>query len=142
MGISVINPALRHIRRKRQPLNRLMDERRISQRVDKLLPIKISDLEYDVHTETKNISASGAYFPVTKPIEIMTKLNVVLLLPLNKNKTKVIKKINCSGIVVRNDEFFDPENAKFPHRVAIYFSDLKDSDKKTLQSYVNTVIKD
>jgi hypothetical protein len=117
-----------------------MDERRKSPRIDKTLPLKLCHSEYDILTETKNISSSGVYFHCTRPLDLMTKLNVVLLIPLKKAKTKVIKRINCCGIVVRRDQG-PGENTKFPYRVAMYFSDLKEPDKKILASYVNTVLK-
>ncbi len=117
-----------------------MDERRKSPRIDKALPLKLCHSEYDILTETKNISSSGAYFHSTKSLDLMTKLNVVLLIPFKKARAKIIKRINCCGIVVRRDQA-PYDNSKFPYRVAIYFSDLKDQDKKTLSYYVNTVLK-
>lgn len=115
-----------------------MQERRKSPRVNKTLPLKLSDNESDVLTETKNISASGAYCTINKPLEIMTKLNVIILVPLKKNKNKIIRKINCSGVVVRN--VYTDDNSKYPYKVAIYFNDLKSQDKRILQSYINSFI--
>ena len=114
-----------------------MKERRNSPRLKKNLPIKLSDSEFDVLTETKNISASGAYCPVSKPLAVMTKLNVVLLIPLKKNRGKVIRKINCGGVVVRQEHVKD--NGKYAYRVGIYFSDLKENDRKTLSSYIDSL---
>ena len=113
-----------------------MKERRKSLRLDKNLSIKLSDTEFDVLTETKNISASGAYCPVSKPLALMTKLNVVLLVPLKTSRTKIIKKINCCGVVVRQEQVQD--NGKYAYRVGIYFSDLKENDRKALSSYINS----
>jgi c-di-GMP-binding flagellar brake protein YcgR len=96
----------------------------------------LSDNEFDILTETRNISASGAYCPVNKPLIPMTKLNVVLLIPLKKSRGKVIKKINCSGVVVRQEHIKD--NGKYAYRVGIYFSDLKENDRKTLCSYITS----
>jgi len=117
-----------------------MKERRNAPRVNKALPLKLCHSDYDILTETKNISASGAYFPSTKPLDLMTKLNVVLLIPLRKSRAKIIRKINCCGVVVRQERTGD-NNGKFAYRVAMYFSDLKDQDKKILHSYVNAVLK-
>ena len=118
----------------------MMNERRKAPRVNKALPLKLCHADYDILTETRNISASGAYFPSSKPLELMAKLNVVLLIPLKKSRSKVIKKINCCGVVVRHERTSEG-NGKFPYRVAMYFSDLKDQDKKTLCAYVNSVLK-
>lgn len=116
-----------------------MNERRKSPRVDKILPIKLSGSEFDVLTETNNISVSGAYFSLGNPLELMTKLNVVLLIPIKKNKAKIIKKINCTGVIVRCE--ITDIDAKRPYRAAIYFNALRDHDKKVLHSYINSLLK-
>ena len=118
---------------------KLMDERRKCPRVDKILPIKLSVSEFDILTETNNISASGAYFSLEKPLELMTKLNVVLLIPIKKNKTKVIEKINCTGVIVRC-EIADVD-AKRPYRAAMYFNGLKERDKKILHLHIRSLLK-
>ena len=116
-----------------------MEERRISPRIHKTIPLKLSDSSFDILTETMNISTSGAYCSVTKSLEIMTKLNLVLLVPVQKNRSRVIKKIACGGVVVRIEHAYDSE--KYPYRVGICFNDLKEKDKKTLSSYVNSHLK-
>jgi len=117
-----------------------MKEKRQHPRIAKILPIKLSDSdkEFDVLTETKNVSESGAYCWVNRPLELMTKLNVVILLPLRKNKKKVIGKINCCGVVVRLEHIDD--TSQHPYRVAIFFSEIKDSDKKLLLSYIKPFV--
>ena len=116
-----------------------MKEKRQCPRVDKILPIKLSVSEFDVLTETNNISSSGAYFTVGKPLELMAKLNVVLLIPIKKNKTKTIEKISCTGVIVRCE--INEENTKHPYRVAMYFSDLTDHSRKILRSYISPFLK-
>ena len=116
-----------------------MKEKRKAPRVKKALPLKLSDSGFDILTETTNISSSGAYCSVSKPLELMTKLNLVLLVPVGKNRSRTIEKINCSGVVVRREEVTD--NGKYPYRIAICFSDLTERDKKKLHSYVITHLK-
>jgi len=116
-----------------------MKEKRQCPRVEKLLPIKLSISDFDVLTETTNISASGAYFPVSRPLELMTKLNVILLIPIKKNKNKSIEKVNCTGIIVRCE--IAEDNIKHPYRAAMYFSDLSDRDRRMLRSYINPILK-
>ncbi|MBD3264664.1 MAG: hypothetical protein GF375_06150 [Candidatus Omnitrophica bacterium] len=115
-----------------------MKERRKYTRLKKVLPIKLSDEDFDILTETTNISAQGAYCPVNRPLEIMTRVGLVILLTLpKKNGTKKeVKTINCNGIVVRN-EFLD-ENEKYPYRIAIYFNDITSHDRKLLDTYVKS----
>ena len=116
-----------------------MKEKRQCPRVEKILPIKLSVSDFDVLTETTNVSTSGAYFPVGKPLELMSKLNVVLLIPLKKNRSKTIKKISCTGVVVRCE--IAEETAKYPYQAAMYFSDLSDHDRKILRVFVNPFLK-
>ncbi len=116
-----------------------MNERRKEPRVDKIVSVKLSDLEFDILTETKNISASGAYCPISKPLPAMTKLRLVLLLPVKKIRSTQIKKINCEGIVVRLDNTSD--NAKYPYRAGIFFSTISEPDKKLLRSYIQSSLK-
>lgn len=115
-------------------------ERRGAPRVNKALPLKLCHDDYDILTETKNISASGAYFTSSQPLDLMTKLSVVLLIPFKKSKAKIIQRINCCGVVVRQ-ELAKENDSRFPYRIAMYFSDLKDQDKKILNSYVNAILK-
>jgi len=116
-----------------------MNERRKCPRVEKILPIKLSVSEFDILTETNNISASGTYFSLEKPLELMTKLNVVLLIPIIKNKTKIIEKISCTGIIVRC-EIADIDT-KRSYRAAMHFNNLKERDKKILLLYIRSLLK-
>lgn len=116
-----------------------MKEKRQCPRVEKILPIKLSVSDFDVLTETTNISASGTYFPVGKPLELMAKLNAVLLIPITKNRNRTIKKISCTGVIVRCE--IAEESAKYPYRAAMYFSDLCDRDRKILRTFVNPFLK-
>lgn len=116
-----------------------MMERRKYPRIERTLSIKLSDREFDILTETKNISANGAYCSVNKPLDLMTKLNVILLIPIKKSNNRTIKKIACCGVVVRCE--YVTENGKYPYRIAIFFNDLKDSERKALRSYIDTVLK-
>ncbi len=113
-------------------------ERRQHPRVNFNLPIKISDTSRDLVTETKNVSASGAYCVVNKDIGLMTKLEIIILIPLKKNNKKNLKKITCGGVVVRRD--YIKNNGSSKYNIAIYFNDIKDTDRKLLTSYVNSVL--
>ena len=69
-------------------------ERRKFPRIQFNLPIKISEDECDLVTETKNISGNGAYCTVNGNIELMTKLKVILLVPVKKGGgDRILKKI-------------------------------------------------
>jgi hypothetical protein len=118
-----------------------MEERRRYPRLTKNLPIKLYDSEFDIVTETKNISGNGAYCAVDRPIPVMTKLNIVLLIPFRskRNKEKIVKKINCEGVVVRGEYIKD--NGRHSYYVGIYFNDIKEKDRKILLSYIDSFLK-
>ncbi|MCF7887353.1 MAG: PilZ domain-containing protein [Candidatus Omnitrophica bacterium] len=116
-----------------------MNERRKYPRLEKNLPIKLKqtpDKDFDIATETTNISASGAYCAITKSIKPMTKLKLILLIPIHKSKVKKIRKINCQGVVVRKEK--NESNKKFPYRIGIFFNKIDNQDRKFLRSYINS----
>ena len=111
-----------------------MVERRQYPRVQKSLPLKLSDAEFDVLTETKNISGNGVYCAIDKSLPVMTKLAIVLLVPVKKNRQKGIRKITCQGVVVRKE--YVKDDGKHSYHVGIYFNDIKEKDRKVLLSYI------
>lgn len=111
-------------------------ERRQDPRVDNNIPLKISSDEFDIVTESKNLSSSGAYCFVDQQLEPMTKLKIQLLLPLKKKAKTVVKKISCHGVVVRSQTL--PGNKSFS--VAIYFNDIQEKDKKVIVEYIKAFL--
>jgi len=114
-----------------------MQERRKYQRIEGTLPLKLSDPEFDVVTETKNISGSGVYCSVNTPLEPMTKVKIVILLPLKAKGRKSVKKITCGGVVVRKE--YVKNNGKHLYYVGIYFNDIKEADRKQLVAYIDSL---
>jgi c-di-GMP-binding flagellar brake protein YcgR len=146
-AISAINPASKNTSKNRRRNNRSplkkslnMTERRKYPRIAKSLPLKISDDgQFDIVTETKNISANGVYCCVSKPIKNLTKLSIILLIPFQKNKKESIRKVKCEGIVVREDEAENiKDNGKHPYRIGIFFNNIKERDKKSLATYIDS----
>ncbi|RKY33055.1 MAG: hypothetical protein DRP68_03085 [Candidatus Omnitrophota bacterium] len=117
----------------------MLKERRRYPRFTFALPIKISNQEFDVVTETKNISGNGAYCSVDKEIPIMTKLKIVILVPLIKRGKKFLKKINCKGVVVRSQPIRN--NGKNFYNIGIFFCEIKEIHRKVLFSYINSALK-
>ncbi|MFH1771222.1 MAG: PilZ domain-containing protein [Candidatus Omnitrophota bacterium] len=113
-------------------------ERRKYSRIQEKLAAKISNQNFDVVTETKNISANGAYCLIDVPIEPMSKLQVTLLIPAKtKNKkNRSIKKVCLNAVAVRTDKVKD--NGKHHYYLAIYFNEISDRDRKVLLSYINS----
>jgi PilZ domain-containing protein len=117
----------------------MVSERRKFQRIHFNLPIKLSNVSFDAVTETKNVSGSGAYCAVSEDIELMTKLGIILLVPVVRGGKKNLKKVNCTGIVVRKEKI--KEESKSLFNIGIFFSDLKKTDRKILVTYLDSLHK-
>ncbi len=115
-----------------------VEERRQAPRVDNNIPLKISSGDFDIVTESKNLSASGAYCLVDKQLSPMTKLNIQLLIPLKGKGKTIVKKVCCEGVVVRSQIHSNQES----YQVAIYFSDIKEKDKKCITQYIDNLLKE
>lgn len=114
-----------------------ISERRRYPRITKELPLKIKTDNYDLVTQTKNISCIGAYCFVNKYIPPMTKISVVIVLSLkSKSKAKTTtKKVQCKGVVVRTEE-----NPPQGYNIAIYFNEISQREKNKVAKYVNQQI--
>jgi len=115
----------------------MLRERRKYPRFSLNLPIKICDESFDIVTETKNISGNGAYCTINEDISPMTKLKIVLLVPVIKKDKKILKKINCKGVVVRRERV--RENGKRLYNIGIFFSEITEKDRKILTNYLNSI---
>lgn len=112
------------------------EERREHPRLEGNIPVKICSNEFDIVTETKNLSRSGAYCRVNKYIEPMTKLNLHLLLPFKRNNKIITKKVSCKGVIVRTESF--PGNDGFS--IAIYFNDIQNKDADCIAEYISSTL--
>ncbi|MEW6170075.1 MAG: PilZ domain-containing protein [Candidatus Omnitrophota bacterium] len=119
-------------------------ERRIHKRIKKNIPLKIKSLDFDSVSETKNLSSSGLYCRIDKYIAPLTKVNMILLIPTSKQSLTAkeqCKKIECEGTVVRTELINDPAEGDF-YNVAIFFSQIKKSDKSCIEKYVKKHLKE
>jgi hypothetical protein len=108
-------------------------ERRRYPRVKKNLPLKLRVGDFDVVTETENLSCIGTYCKVDRYVEPMTKLKILLLLPIRSRRSVVNKKVECEGIVVRSEPITDEGHR---YNIAIFFSDIKTKDRERISDYV------
>ena len=111
-------------------------ERRKHLRLDNNIPLKICSDDFDVVTETKNLSCSGAYCRINKYLQPMTKLKLHLLLPIKKNNKITTKKISCQGVIVRSESI--PGDQYF--NIAIYFNEIQQRDVNSINDYINSVL--
>jgi len=110
-------------------------DRRKHPRLEGNIPLKISSADFDIVTETSNVSCAGAYCRVNKQLEPMTKLKIHLLLPFkSRNNKTVTKKVSCQGIIVRTEEV--PQSSYY--NVAIYFNDISPKDLGALSEYIGS----
>jgi c-di-GMP-binding flagellar brake protein YcgR len=114
----------------------MIQERRKYQRARTQLPIKVADKTFDIITETADISSSGIYCRVTRLLPLMSKIDVVLLVPA-KNNGKQTKKIHCKGVVVRSEPVILKDVDRAHYNIAIFFTELSRKDQKTIEEYIN-----
>ena len=114
-------------------------ERRRHPRLEHTVPVKISGGDFDIVTETRDISCSGASCRVSKYLAPMTKLKVHLLLPLpagqaglNSGAKSTTRHIDCEAVVVRAESA--PDHGYF--YTAIFFSDIKPRDVESIARFV------
>lgn len=118
-------------------MKNLKTERRKHPRRETTLPLKISKRGLEVVTETRNVSCSGVYCRVDKPLSIMSKIGITLLLPIQNRRNRVsTEKIRCNGVVVRSEPAIVKEADTAYQNVAIFFSDLSKKNKEKITQYV------
>lgn len=110
----------------------LPSDRRQHPRFKGSIPLKISSGDFDIVTETKNLSRNGAYCQVDKYIEPMTKLKIHLLLPFKREDKVVTKKVTCQGIVVRTEA----NPGQTGYNVAIYFNEIQDRGADCISEFI------
>ncbi|MCR4337475.1 MAG: PilZ domain-containing protein [Candidatus Omnitrophica bacterium] len=111
-------------------------ERRRSPRVQGSVPLKVGGEDFDLVSETKNLSSSGVYCRVNRVIDLMSKIRVQFLLPFKQKGKVTTKKLSCDGVVVRVEQ--DGKQQAF--NVAIYFTDISKKDKILLEEYIQSAI--
>ena len=117
----------------------MIEERRKHYRKKSQLPLKIADKTFDVITETVDVSSSGIYCRVTRLLPLMSKIEVVLLVPpKNGSKSKQAKKIRCKGVVVRTEPIILKDADKAHYNTAIFFTDISAKNQKALEAYVES----
>lgn len=112
-----------------------MNEKRKTPRIDEKLPIKIMEGDCGIVVETKNISASGAYLITDRPMPLMSKVIVTLLIPESGSKNN---NVQCGGTVVRTAP--TTINDKTLYETAIFFDDITEKSKNIISRHVKSLI--
>lgn len=107
-------------------------EKRRHPRINKNLPIKIKNGDFDIVTETKNISCIGAYCQVDRYVSPFTKIKAKISIPakIKNNSTYV----NCKGVVVRVEK--SDNTLETQYNIAIYFNEISKADMSKIDRFV------
>ena len=110
-------------------------EKRSTPRVEEKLPLRVTEGDRQAVVETKNISASGVYFTTEKPMPLMSKVIITLLLPTRAGKNT---KVECNGTIVRVVPM--DAQSKTIYETAIFFDDITEKSKNVISRYVKKII--
>jgi len=110
-------------------------EHRKHPRINERLQFKLKTNHFHIVTETINLSCIGAYCQVNKYIPLMTGLEIALALP-HVDEECEIDYVECNGLVVRVEKVSFDVNTRNAYNIAIYFSEIEDSEKQMIESFV------
>jgi hypothetical protein len=82
--------------------------------------------------ESLNVSANGVYFASRAYIPLLTRLRVTLELPDGSGASS---RVSCDGVVVRTDPETEAPGVR-EYQVACYFTEISDTDRERLESYI------
>jgi hypothetical protein len=82
--------------------------------------------------ESLNVSANGVYFASSAYIPLLTRLRITLELPAEGGHTA---RVSCDGVVVRTEPETESASVR-EYQVACYFTDISDSDRGRLETYI------
>lgn len=106
-------------------------ERRGAPRAAERVLVAVTDAGAVLQTETKNISASGAYCTLDRFVAPMTKLQLAFELPQGSRRVK----IQCAGVVVRIEPVVATVDRGM-YNVAIFFTELAERDRSAIARFV------
>ena len=113
------------------------EERRQFPRIkDEGLSLKLKLDDFDTITHTLDISASGIYCKADKEIPLMSRVNLVLMVPdPSKEDTLATKSVEVTGVVVREHPVIIDGEIKH-YDVAIFFDDLSAKNREIILNYI------
>lgn len=111
-------------------------ERRRAPRIsDDRVSLKVKGGGFDVMTHTLNISASGIYCKVEKELPIMSRVQLMLMIPEPAKDGKTSKAVEVEGVVVRQHPVIIDGCVKH-YDVAIFFENLSPKHRELLSAYI------
>lgn len=111
-------------------------ERRKAPRIDDAeLSLELHTGDFDAMAQTLNISASGLYCKVDRDMPIMSRVNLMLMIPSVASGASQVKRIEVEGVVVRaHPVIMDGEVRHYD--VAIFFDNLSPKAKELIAGYI------
>ncbi|MFC1709432.1 PilZ domain-containing protein [Candidatus Omnitrophota bacterium] len=106
-------------------------EKRKHPRILKNLPLKIKNEDFDIVTETQNISCTGAYCRVDRYVAPFTKVKATIMISSPDENSQ---SISCKGVVVRvekNNNTLEPQ-----YNIAIYFNGISKTNLSRISRFV------
>lgn len=115
------------------------DRRKYPRIRDDKVSLKLKGEHFDsTISQSLNISASGVYCKVDKEIPMLSRVKIILMLPVEgvSPRTKM-KRIETEGVVVREHPVI--EDGKIVHfDVAVFFDNLSVKDRENIKEYIET----
>jgi len=115
------------------------NERRKYPRVrDNRISLKVKAASFDsTISQSLNISASGVYCKVDKEVPLLSRVKIILMLPIDaKTDGGKMAKIETEGVVVREHPVIVDGNV-IHYDVAIFFDSLSVKDRESIKVYVS-----
>jgi hypothetical protein len=111
-------------------------ERRRSPRIaDEGVSLEVKGGDFDIMTHTLNISASGIYCKVDKELPIMSRLQLMLMIPDPSKSDKSTVAIEVDGVVVRQHPVIIDGQVKH-YDIAIFFENLSPKHREMISDYI------
>lgn len=86
--------------------------------------------------QVKDISAAGLCFKNSRPLEFMSRLQMILVIPLCADALvrPEIGEIHCEGVVVRCERIEDKHGNHY--EIAVFFTQMDEAARKAVEKYV------
>lgn len=111
-------------------------ERRKSPRlVDEGLSLEVKGGDFDIMTHTLNISASGVYCKVDKELPVMSRVQLMLMIPDPSKDGKSQSAVQVEGVVVRQHPVIIDGRIKH-YDIAIFFENLSPRHRELISTYI------
>jgi hypothetical protein len=111
-------------------------ERRKAPRIaDEGLSLKVMGGDFDFVTHTLNVSASGIYCKVEKEIPLMSRVQLMLMMPEAAKDGKGSVGVEVEGVVVRQHPVIIDGRVKH-YDIAIFFENLSLKHREMISDYI------